>query len=105
NSILKGPDDRLFFEKVDTEADVSSFMNATELGSYKLGVAPEGATALYDGIALACDKRMRPDEPRLSRRALIVLSDGEDTASHLTRDAAIAKAIEDGVVIFAVSTA
>jgi hypothetical protein len=34
NNILEGPDDRLFFGKVDTQADISSFMNATELGSY-----------------------------------------------------------------------
>jgi len=105
NRILKDPDDKAFVEKVTEESQASDFMNTAQLRSYRLNAAPEGGTALYDGVAFACDSRMRADEPRASRRVLIVLSDGDDTMSHIPRDAAIKKALESGVVIFSVSTA
>jgi Ca-activated chloride channel homolog len=105
NQILKNPDDKAFVEKVTVEAEASDFMNAAQLRGYRLNAAPEGGTALYDGVGFACDSRMRTDEPRASRRVLVILSDGDDDASQISRDAAIAKALEAGVVIFSLSTA
>ncbi len=64
-----------------------------------------GGTSLYDAIYIACRDRLSADEPRhQSRRALIVLSDGEDNQSHQTRDQALEMAQKAGVVIYAVST-
>ena len=104
NEILKGPEDKLFVVKVTMIPEASNFMSMAEFRNYRLNAAPEGGTALYDGVAYACDSRMKTDELAAARRVLIVLSDGEDNLSHITRDAAVAKAIETGVVIFSVST-
>ncbi len=105
NQILKGVDDEVFVEKVTMEHEASDFMSAAQFKSYGLHAAPEGGTALYDGVGFACDSRMKTDEPRASRRVLVVLSDGDDDGSQISREAAIAKALEAGVVIFSVSTA
>jgi VWFA-related protein len=103
--LLKGSDDKVFVEKVAAEHEASAFMSATEFRSYRLHADTGGGTALYDGIGFACDSRMKNAEPPAARRVLIVLSDGEDNLSDISRDAAIAKALDAGVAIFTVSTA
>lgn len=44
------------------------------------GIKPEGSTALYDAVAFSLEQIMRS---RLQKRALIVISDGEDNRSRL----------------------
>ena len=64
-----------------------------------------GGTALYDAIYKACrDKLMseHPDHP--VRKAIIVVSDGEDNQSEVTRAQAIEMAQRAGVLIYAIST-
>lgn len=64
-----------------------------------------GGTSLYDAIYIACRDRLTAGEPRhQSRRALIVLTDGEDNQSHNTRDQALEMAQKADTVIYAVST-
>jgi len=47
---------------------------------------------------------MRTDSLQVARRVLVLLSDGDDNASHMTRSEAIAAAQNAGTVIFTVST-
>lgn len=64
-----------------------------------------GGTALYDAIYHAAKDKMlkdRPDHP--IRRALIVLSDGEDNQSEYTQAQAIEMAQRAEVIIYAIST-
>jgi len=64
-----------------------------------------GGTALYDAVYRACrDKLMKdkPDHP--VRRALIVVSDGEDNQSEMSRAQAIEMAQRAEVLIYAIST-
>ena len=64
-----------------------------------------GGTALYDAIYRACKEKLlhdRPDHP--IRRAIIVLSDGEDNQSEVTRGQAIEMAQRAEVLIYAIST-
>jgi len=64
-----------------------------------------GGTALYDAIYKACKEKLlhdRPDHP--IRRAIIVLSDGEDNQSEVTRTQAIEMAQRAEVLIYAIST-
>jgi Ca-activated chloride channel family protein len=51
-------------------------------------VSGSGATALYDGVytSLREFERMRRQQRELRRHALVVLSDGVDTSSHVTFD-------------------
>jgi len=64
-----------------------------------------GGTALYDAIYHACRDKLlkeRPDHPM--RKAIIVVSDGEDNQSEYTRAQAIEMAQRAEVIIYAIST-
>ena len=64
-----------------------------------------GGTALYDAIYKACKEKLlreRSDHP--VRKAIIVLSDGEDNQSGVTRAQAIEMAERAEVIIYAIST-
>ncbi|HKN34426.1 MAG TPA: VWA domain-containing protein [Terriglobales bacterium] len=64
-----------------------------------------GGTALYDAIYHACkDKLMKENSDRPIRKALIVLSDGEDNQSEVTKTQAIEMAQRAQVLIYAIST-
>src|SRR5208282_5236615 len=48
---------------------------------------PGGGTAMYDALYYACrDKLMKEPQSGPTRRAIILLSDGEDNQSHVTRE-------------------
>ena len=64
-----------------------------------------GGTALYDAIYRACkDKLVKDPSGRPIRRAIVVLSDGEDNQSEVSRDQAIEMAQRAEVIIYAIST-
>jgi VWFA-related protein len=64
-----------------------------------------GGTALYDAIYHACkDKLLKENTERPIRRALIVLSDGEDNQSEVSKTQAIEMAQRAQVLIYAIST-
>ena len=64
-----------------------------------------GGTALYDAIYKTCREKMlkdRPDHP--VRKAIVILSDGDDNQSDVTRAQAIEMAQRSEVIIYAIST-
>jgi VWFA-related protein len=63
-----------------------------------------GGTALYDAIYNICRDKLkeRPDRP--VRKAIILLSDGEDNQSEHTRTQAVEMAQRAEVIIYAIST-
>jgi Ca-activated chloride channel homolog len=64
-----------------------------------------GGTALYDAIFKACKEKLmnsNPDHP--VRHALIILSDGDDNQSDVSREAAIEMAQRAEVIIYTIST-
>jgi Ca-activated chloride channel family protein len=68
-----------------------------------------GGTALYDAIYRACRDKLRdqvinPQGDRPIRRAIIVLSDGEDNQSEVSRAQAIEMAQRAEVMVYAIST-
>ncbi len=64
-----------------------------------------GGTALYDAIYRAChDKLMKDNSDHPVRKALVVLSDGEDNQSEVSEAQAIGMAERAGVLIYAIST-
>jgi VWFA-related protein len=64
-----------------------------------------GGTALYDAIYRACrDKLLKETSEKPTRKALIILSDGEDNQSEATEAQAIGMAEKAGVLIYAIST-
>jgi len=64
-----------------------------------------GGTALYDAIYRAChDKLLKEQSDRPTRKALIILSDGDDNQSEYTQAQAIEMAQRSEVIIYAIST-
>ena len=62
---------------------------------------PEGSTAIWDSVALTCaDVLARSQGVR--RRAIILLTDGQDTSSRISRNAAITEALEAETVVYAI---
>jgi Ca-activated chloride channel family protein len=64
-----------------------------------------GGTALYDAIYRACKEKFlkdRPDHP--VRKAIVIVSDGEDNQSEFSRAQAIEMAQRAEVIIYAIST-
>ncbi len=64
-----------------------------------------GGTAMYDALYFACrDKLMKAAQSGPVRRAIILLSDGEDNQSHVTREEAIEMAQRAEVIVYTIST-
>jgi Ca-activated chloride channel homolog len=64
-----------------------------------------GGTALYDAVYRACrTKLMKDHDQRPARRAIIIISDGEDNQSEVTEGQAIEMAQRAQVIIYTIST-
>jgi VWFA-related protein len=69
------------------------------------GMRPGGGTAMYDALFYACrDKLLKQPQTGPTRRAIILLSDGEDNQSHVTREEAIEMAQRAEAVVYTIST-
>ena len=79
--------------------------NATLLSRGIHSLRDGGGTALYDAIYHACKEKLLKDHSeRPVRKAIIVISDGEDNQSEVTRAQAIEMAQRAEVIIYAIST-
>jgi Ca-activated chloride channel family protein len=64
-----------------------------------------GGTALYDAIYRACKDKFLKDRPEHpARKAIVIVSDGEDNQSEFSRAQAIEMAQRAEVIIYAIST-
>jgi Ca-activated chloride channel family protein len=69
------------------------------------GLRPGGGTSMYDAIFFACRDKLMQDQPLYKfRRAMVVLSDGEDNQSRYTRDQALEMAQKADVTVYTIST-
>ena len=69
------------------------------------GLRPGGGTSLYDAIFFASHDKLMQDQPLYKfRRAMVVLSDGDDNQSRYTRDQALEMAQKADVTIYSIST-
>ena len=99
--------DKAFIVGFNTQSQMSQdFTDNVQLlsaGVHKL--EDGGGTALYDAIYRACKEKFlkdRPDHP--ARKAIVIVSDGEDNQSEITRAQAIEMAQRAEVIIYAIST-
>ena len=106
NQIIR-PADEAFTVGFDSTTEVTQdFTNKTEdLSKGVRMLRPGGGTALYDAVYRACKEKLmaHPDKSPV-RRAIILLSDGDDNQSRVTREEAIEMAQRAEVVIYAIST-
>jgi len=108
NQIIRPNYDKAFVIGFDTTPEVTQDFtdNTEELSHGVRMLRPGGGTALYDAVYFACrDKLMKADRGVLAtRRAIILLSDGEDNQSRVSREEAIEMAQRAEVIIYTIST-
>ncbi len=108
NQIIRPKYDRAFVIGFDTTPEVTQdFTDSPEqLSKGVRMLRAGGGTAMYDAIYFACrDKLMKEDKGVLAtRRAIILLSDGEDNQSRVSREEAVEMAQRAEVIIYAIST-
>ena len=102
---IRGQEDRVFFLKFNATAQATPWLTKEQLQGADIKVGIGGGTALYDALAVACKQRMKPrDWRKPTRRVLLLISDGEDNLSHITRDDAASEALKSGAVVFTIDT-
>ena len=62
------------------------------------------STAIYDAVKFSCERLARAGGSSPARRALILITDGEENSSHASADDAMFAAVQGEVVVFALNT-
>jgi len=107
NQTVRPRYDHAFVIGFDATPEVTQdFTDNTELLAHGVHeLRPGGGTALYDAVYYACrDKLLKASKGTPVRRAIILLSDGEDNLSHVTREEAIEMAQRAEAIIYTIST-
>jgi len=105
--VLKARADRAFVMGFDVTptvtADWTNDQDALEAGINKL--RPGGGTALFDAVYTACrDKLLAERGPEPVRKAMILISDGDDNQSRVYLQEAIKECERAETIIYAIST-
>lgn len=105
--VLKSKSDRAFVMGFDVtptiEQDWTDNLDALETGINRM--RPGGGTALFDAVYTACrDKLLSERGPEPVRKAMILISDGDDNQSRVHPDEAIKECQRADTIIYAIST-
>ncbi len=106
-SVMRSRQDKAMVVSFDTSAElVSDLVDSPEkLETVIHDLRPGGGTSLYDAIFFACRDKLSVDQPKSKfRRAIVILSDGDDNQSRYTRDQALEEAQKADVVVYSIST-
>src|ERR1700730_13096035 len=107
NQTIRPRYDKAFVVGFDVTPEVTQdFTDNTEALSRGVrNMRPGGGTAMYDALYFACrDKLLKEQQDIAVRRAVILLSDGDDNQSHVSREEAIEMAQRAGVIVYTIST-
>ena len=106
NSVIRKRDKATvvsFDTSAELVADLTDETNKLENAIRNL--RPGGGTALFDAIYFACKEKLMLDQPMYKfRRAMVILSDGEDNESRTSREQALEMAQRADTVIYTIST-
>jgi VWFA-related protein len=105
--ILKAKSDRAFVMGFDSTASIqqdwTNNIDALETGVNKL--RPGGGTALFDAVYTACrDKLLSERGPDPVRKAIVLISDGDDDQSRVYQEEAIKECQRAETIIYSIST-
>ena len=105
-TVRRGYDQAMVVGFDATPEVTTDFTDDTEkLGQGVRMLRPGGGTALYDALYYAGrDKLLKKAQNGPTRRAIILLSDGEDNLSHVTREEAIEMAQRAEAIVYTIST-
>jgi VWFA-related protein len=109
NQTVRPRYDKAFVVGFDSTPEVTQdFTDDTEALSRGVRMLrPGGGTAMYDALYYACRDKLlkeRKNQTGPVRRAVILLSDGEDNQSHVAREEAIEMAQRAEVIVYTIST-
>jgi Ca-activated chloride channel family protein len=107
NQTIKPRQDHAFVVGFDATPEVTQdFTDDTQSLAHGVHeLRPGGGTALYDALYFACrDKLLKAPKDLAVRRAIILLSDGDDNLSHVTREEAIEMAQRAEAIVYTIST-
>ena len=107
NSIIRPRYDKAFVVGFDATPEVTQDFtdNTQNLSTGVRMLRAGGGTAMYDALYFACrDKLLKQEQSGPVRRAIILLSDGDDNLSHVTREEAIDMAARAEVIVYTIST-
>ena len=105
--VLRAKNDRAFVMGFDVTptvyTDWTNDQDALETGIDKM--SPGGGTALFDAVYVACrDKLLTERGPEPVRKAIILISDGNDNVSRVYMPEAIKECERAETIIYAIST-
>jgi VWFA-related protein len=107
NAIIRPHYDKAFVVGFDATPEVTQdFTDNTEnLSAGVRMLRAGGGTAMYDALYFACrDKLLKQEQTGPVRRAIILLSDGDDNSSHVSREEAIEMAQRADTIVYTIST-
>jgi len=107
NSVMRPRYDKTLVVSFDTSVELVADLtdDPEKLAAAIRELRPGGGTSLYEAIYFACRDKLMLEQPRHKfRRAVVVLSDGEDNQSRVTRDQALEMAQKADAVVYTIST-
>ena len=107
NQTVRPRYDQAFVVGFDSTPEVTQDFtdSAEKLAQGVKELRPGGGTAMFDALYFACRERLMKQAPTgPTRRAIILLSDGDDNQSHVTREEAIEMAQRAEAIVYTIST-
>jgi VWFA-related protein len=107
DSTVRPHQDKALVVSFDTAAELAADLtdDIPALEKAVQSLRPGGGTSLYDAIYFASHDKLMQDQPLYKfRRAMVILSDGEDNQSRYTRDQALEMAQKADVTVYTIST-
>jgi len=107
NSVIRPRQDKCMIVSFDSAVELVADLidDPEKLATAVRSLRPGGGTALYDALYFACRDKLQQDQPRHKfRRAVIIVSDGDDNQSRESRDQALEMAQKADAVIYCIST-
>jgi VWFA-related protein len=107
NQTIRPKYDQAFVMGFDATLEVTQeFTGNTELLSKGVrSLRPGNSTRLYDALFYACRERLLNAPETISvRKAIVLITDGEDNSSRSTREEAIDMALRANVIVYTIST-
>jgi VWFA-related protein len=106
NQTIRPKYDQAFVLGFDSSLEVTQeFTGDSELLSKGIrSLRPGNSTRLYDALFYACRERLNESETSSVRKAIVLITDGEDNSSRSTREEAIDMALRANVIVYTIST-
>jgi VWFA-related protein len=107
NQTIRPKSDQAFVLGFDSSLEVTQeFTGDSELLSKGIrSLRPGNSTRLYDALFYACRERLMNAPETISvRKAIVLITDGEDNSSRSTREEAIDMALRANVIVYTIST-